>query len=214
VNAVREVTGNHGFAAPVPTAFRDGKPHRLYAYAVSADGKSAQLQGSPKPFKLSPPSQSSTKGDASISLNGITIATAARFGGAIVSLRWNGTEFVDNRDHGREIQTAWQGNNAGECFKPTEAGSAADGSGPDTTSRLLSVTATADSITTVSHPAFWLRPRRGQSECGRDSRQRRHSVLTQPHAVQCAEPVALRRRGGVELLCACNGRRRLHKLLA
>jgi hypothetical protein len=158
VTAALHVRGSHGFVIMVPALFRDGKPHQLHVSAVGIDGKAIELPGSPKTFELPRPSGLPSKGDASVSLNGITVATAARFGGAIASLRWSGKEFVNAQDHGREIQTAWQGNNAGECFNPTEAGSAEDGIGLETTSKVLSTTVTAASITTISNPAFWLKP--------------------------------------------------------
>ncbi len=166
VNADRQIVGNHGFVAMIPASFRDGKSHRLFAFATGFDGKIAELEGSPKQFQLPPLADRHLKGDGSISANGIAIATAARFGGAIASLRWNGIEFVDTQDHGREIQTAWQGNNAGECFNPTEAGSANDSIGLDTTSEVLSATLTENSITTISHPAFWLTPGQTSAFCG------------------------------------------------
>ncbi len=172
VNAAHHVSGSHGFVIMVPVFLRDGKSHQLYVSAAGIDGKAIELQGSPKPFELSRPPGLPSQGDASVSLNGITVATAARFGGAITPLRWNGKEFVNAQDHGREIQTAWQGNNAGECFNPTEAGSAEDGIGLYTTSKLLSTTVTTASITTISNPAFWLKPGKTGPFCGFNPRRR------------------------------------------
>jgi hypothetical protein len=166
VNAAHHVRGSHGFVIMVPAVFRDGEPHQLHVSAAGIDGKTTELDGSPKPFELSRPPGLPSRGDASVSLNGITVATAARFGGAITSLRWNGKEFVNAQDHGREIQTAWQGNNAGECFNPTEAGSADDGIGLHTTSKVLSTTVTATSITTINNPGFWLKPGQTGPFCG------------------------------------------------
>lgn len=166
VNAGRHVNGQHGFTVMIPGKFRDGRPHQLYAYALSADGKRHELSGSPRSFTLTPASDFAIKGDADIASNGISVATAARFAGAIASVRWGGMEFIDTQDHGREIQTAWQGNDAGECFNPTEAGSAYDGFGLTTTSEILSLTTTATSIETVVHPAFWLRAGEKSQWCG------------------------------------------------
>jgi hypothetical protein len=172
VNAAHQISGSHGFLVTVPASLRDGKSHRLYLYAAGVDGKITELQGSPKPFELAPPPGLPTQGDASVTVNGITVATAARFGGAIASLRWNGKQFVNTQDHGREIQTAWQGNDAGECFNPTEAGSANDGIGLGTTSKVLSTTVTDTSITTVSDPAFWLTPGQTSVFCQFNPRRR------------------------------------------
>ena len=36
----------------------------------------------------------------------VIIQTLGQFDGAIVSLTWNGVEFIDHYDHGRELQTS------------------------------------------------------------------------------------------------------------
>jgi hypothetical protein len=97
-------------------------------------------------------------GDAVIHGNGIVIRTTSRLAGAIDSLQWNGQEFVDSLDHGRQIQTAWFVNNCGGIYNPTEAGSASDGRGPATTSILLFLSAKGNVLHTRSRPAFWLDP--------------------------------------------------------
>jgi len=63
----------------------------------------------------------------------IVITTTARLAGAIHSLTWNGKEFIDSADHGRQLQSA-SNFDAGsaftsETFNPTEAGSMHDGPG-------------------------------------------------------------------------------------
>ena len=70
----------------------------------------------------------------------IVIKTTSRTAGAIESLQWGGKEFLDNADHGRELQTCWNGNAgvepiADETFNPTEAGSLDDGLGTNSSSR-------------------------------------------------------------------------------
>src|SRR5205085_4632706 len=64
----------------------------------------------------------------------IVITTTARLAGAIHSLRWNGQEFIDSADHGRQLQSAANFDGGGrffpETFNPTEAGSRKDGAGP------------------------------------------------------------------------------------
>src|SRR5437879_419530 len=56
----------------------------------------------------------------------IVITTTARLAGAIHSLTWNGREFIDSTDHGRQLQSAASFDCAGdfipETFNPTEAG--------------------------------------------------------------------------------------------
>lgn len=59
----------------------------------------------------------------------IVITTTDRVAGTIHSLTWNGKEFIDSTDHGRQLQSAASFNcaKAGdfwpECYNPTEAGS-------------------------------------------------------------------------------------------
>jgi hypothetical protein len=77
-----------------------------------------------------------------------------KFGGAIGSMKFDGQEFVDQSDHGREMQSASSFNGSGECNNPTEAGSSGDKN--VSSSQLLDVELTSDSMKTVSIPAFWL----------------------------------------------------------
>lgn len=92
----------------------------------------------------------------------IVITTTARLAGAIHSLTWNGQEFIDSADHGRQLQSASSFSSGGshwaEAFNPTEAGSRDDGAGTKSTSRLLHSLATADSLQTTTQMAFWLAP--------------------------------------------------------
>ena len=94
----------------------------------------------------------------------IVIRTSARTAGAIYSLTWNGREFIDAADHGRELQSAcsfgrgtWKDFWA-EAYNPTEAGSRRDGAGPASTSRLLSYRAASNELATAIQMAYWLRP--------------------------------------------------------
>ena len=92
----------------------------------------------------------------------IVITTTNRLAGAIHSLTWNGVEFINSHDHGRQLQSAsnfdLNSKFTGETFNPTEAGSRFDGAGPQSTSRLLHLVATQDTLQTTSQMAFWLRP--------------------------------------------------------
>ncbi len=101
----------------------------------------------------------------------IVITTTDRLAGAIHSLRWNGQEFIDSADHGRQLQSAasfdcslpqkfWA-----ECFNPTEAGSRDDGAGSSSTSRLLQIHVDGAELETTTQMAFWLRP--GEKSEGR-----------------------------------------------
>ena len=75
----------------------------------------------------------------------IVITTTSRLAGAIHSLTWNGREFINSVDHGRQLQSAanfdLRSRFTGETFNPTEAGSRNDGAGETSTSRLLHIVA-------------------------------------------------------------------------
>ncbi|MBC8350560.1 MAG: hypothetical protein H8E66_01150 [Planctomycetes bacterium] len=98
----------------------------------------------------------------------IVITTTDRMAGAIHSLTWNGKEFIDSHDHGRQLQSAANfdvgSQFTAETFNPTEAGSRRDGAGQQSTSRLLHLLVTKNSLQTTSQMAFWLRP--GETSSG------------------------------------------------
>ncbi|MBC7816565.1 MAG: hypothetical protein IAG10_06735 [Planctomycetaceae bacterium] len=92
----------------------------------------------------------------------IQIRTTSRLAGAVHSLTWNGQEFINSTDHGRQLQSSSSfssdGKHWAEAFNPTEAGSRDDGAGPNSTSRLLHSVATDDALQTTTQMAFWLSP--------------------------------------------------------
>jgi hypothetical protein len=112
-------------------------------------------------------------GDARIEGGGIVLKTTSRLAGAIDSLTWNGKEFIDSFDHGRQLQSASsfgdiEGEFHAETFNPTEAGSRDDGRGPRSTSVLLRLTAAGNTLETRTRMAFWLKP--GQTSEGTPAR--------------------------------------------
>jgi hypothetical protein len=112
----------------------------------------------------------------------IVIKTTSRMAGAIESLQWGGKEFIDNADHGRELQTCWNGNAgqepiANETFNPTEAGSLDDGGGATSSSRLLEISARGNQLETFSQPAFWLNP--GETSGGIPARNK--TIVSNDH---------------------------------
>jgi hypothetical protein len=136
----------------------------------------------------------------------IVLKTTSRTAGAIASLQWGDKEFLDNADHGRELQTAWNGNAgvepiADETFNPTEAGSLDDDRGATSSSRLLEIHARGNQLETFSQPAFWLNP--GQTSGGKPARNktilsndrlRKRVVIgckNLPHAIDCQLTVSL-----------------------
>ena len=92
----------------------------------------------------------------------IVITTTSRVAGAIHSLTWNGKEFLDSFDHGRQLQSASNLDSGKtfipEVFNPTEAGSMSDGRGEKSSSKLLRIHASGPELETTTRMAFWLRP--------------------------------------------------------
>lgn len=93
----------------------------------------------------------------------IVITTTSRTAGAIHSLKWNGKEFINSFDHGRQLQSAsnldcGNKNYFSETFNPTEAGSRSDGASEKSTSKLLKIKATGNLLETTNQMAFWLKP--------------------------------------------------------
>jgi hypothetical protein len=80
----------------------------------------------------------------------------SQFAGAITSLKWNGREFINIYDHGRQLQSAMQVDGYAECNNPTEAGSEADARKSTSTSALSSIQfASKDSFTAETMMAYW-----------------------------------------------------------
>lgn len=109
----------------------------------------------------------------SIQLDGdpLIIETTNRLAGAVHSIRWQGQEFIDSADHGRQLQSAssfdamldeefWA-----ERYNPTEAGSRRDGATNHSSSRLLGIDASSAELKTSTQMAFWLNP--GEDSQGR-----------------------------------------------
>jgi len=108
-------------------------------------------------------------GRASISapFNGspITVGISSRMAGAIDSLTWGGTQFINAFDHGRELQSASSYDGYGECLNPTEAGSNGDGRGPGSTSLLMALTLGPGQFETRTRMAYWMRPGERSGSC-------------------------------------------------
>jgi hypothetical protein len=88
----------------------------------------------------------------------LTLRTSARMSGAIDSIQWRGKEFINAFDHGRELQSACSFDGYGECLNPTEAGSGTDGTGPVSSSLLVSGKARGRTLETTIEMAYWLAP--------------------------------------------------------
>ena len=92
----------------------------------------------------------------------LVIRTTSRLAGAIDSVKWDGVEFIDSHDHGRQLQSAINADVDGvyhvECYNPTEAGSVVDALGPKTTSRLEALSVKDGVLSTRTRMAYWLAP--------------------------------------------------------
>jgi alpha-tubulin suppressor-like RCC1 family protein len=104
---------------------------------------------------------------ASVFGHPLTISTSTQYAGAVTSFYWNGKEFVDNYDHGRQFQTAASFFNRYECYNPNEAGSHYDGQGPTSSSQLLWLTKHSNvSLESQTRPAFFRLYNDGDAACG------------------------------------------------
>ena len=118
-------------------------------------------------------------GDAEISglVGGkpLVIRTTSRLAGAIDSVKWDGVEFIDSHDHGRQLQSAINADVDGvyqvECYNPTEAGSVVDALGPRSTSRLEFLSVKDGVLETRTRMAFWLAP--GMQSHGQPAQNRK-----------------------------------------
>ncbi|HEV2803331.1 MAG TPA: hypothetical protein VGW57_00235 [Chthoniobacterales bacterium] len=76
--------------------------------------------------------------------------------GAITSLKLGNVEFVDNTDHGRQIQSAIQLNGHGEYYNPNEAGALDDQDFSSSTSDLLGLNIpSSNRLMTMTDMAYW-----------------------------------------------------------
>jgi|GEM_PF-2473494 hypothetical protein len=112
---------------------------------------------------LSPPNIYASE-QLTINNGDVTITTNSDYGGGIVSLRRSGLEYVELEDHGRGIQIAWQNNNLGECWNPTEQGNR-ESFGTINFPNIISYTKTNQSIQAVTNPTYWIKPGEESISC-------------------------------------------------
>src|SRR5258708_6610124 len=111
INTVYGITGNHGFGIFTPASLKDGQRHLIYADAIdSASGPNPLIANSPKVITCAAPGPNRVNGNSQISAiaggSSLTISTSDQTAGAITSIIWNGKEFINSYDHGRELQSA------------------------------------------------------------------------------------------------------------
>ncbi|MEE7493068.1 hypothetical protein [Methylobacterium oryzae] len=97
----------------------------------------------------------------------IAVSVSSRTAGAIDSLTWGGTQFINAHDHGRELQSAASFDGYGECLNPTEAGSDGDANGPHSSSLLITLELGAATLLTRSQMAYFMSPGRPVGGCPR-----------------------------------------------
>ena len=106
----------------------------------------------------------------------LKLTITPRLAGAVHSIQWQGQEFIDSHDHGRQLQSASNFDAgtpfSGETFNPTEAGSRNDAAGPTSTSKLLHLSYSTHQLQTTSQMAFWLAP--DQTSSGRPAKNKSH----------------------------------------
>ena len=163
VNRVTGYPGDHGFSWTIPDEYRNA--YRIfYAYGIdSTGGSNTQLTGT---HAIGTKPSGDSQISALVGGSALVIRTTSRLAGAIGSITWNGKEFINNYDHGRELQSASSYDGFGECFNPTEAGSGHDGTGPGTTSELQALYASGNVLSTQTRMAYWLRPGETSPYCG------------------------------------------------
>jgi hypothetical protein len=78
---------------------------------------------------------------------------------AVCSVKWNGKEFIDDFDHGRQLQSAFSFDGRGEGYNPTEAGASylTDGLNPSPSSSVNDgiVIDSAEQVRTTTRMAYW-----------------------------------------------------------
>lgn len=85
----------------------------------------------------------------------LSVGTSSQFAGAVSSIKWGGKEFINNWDHGRQLQLNSQFFNRFICYNPYEAGSFDDGKSSTSTSRLLSLTASGNRLEATTQMAWY-----------------------------------------------------------
>jgi hypothetical protein len=105
--------------------------------------------------------------------NPTTVSCSAKFAGAIDSIMFDGFEFINSYDHGRQAQFAWQYGSTptgtaiqptfdatyAERFNPTEAGNEADAVGYATSAWLRGNTPIDSNVLqTITEMAYWKQP--------------------------------------------------------
>lgn len=87
----------------------------------------------------------------------LTVSTSTQYAGAVMSIKWADKEYINNWDHGRQLQLNSQFFNRFICYNPYEAGGFSDGAGPTSSSKLLSLTASGNQLQSTTQMAWYYR---------------------------------------------------------
>lgn len=87
----------------------------------------------------------------------LTVSTSSQFAGAVSSIKWGNKEYINNWDHGRQLQLNSQFFNRFICYNPYEAGGFDDGQLPTSSSKLLSITASGNRLEATTQMAWYYR---------------------------------------------------------
>lgn len=157
------VAGPHGFRYPIPSKYRDGEPHTLYAYGIASSGVGSDnmlLSAEPQTFVLE---STVVRLDNGV----IQFGVEPRCGGTLVEVTWRGRNFVNNSDcTGRQVQAALYDGNAtydgcSGCqgnwgWDPVQGGDIHNFGSP-----LLAKKVTADSVYIATRPNEWYPDNKG-----------------------------------------------------
>ncbi|MEY2508105.1 MAG: hypothetical protein QOH01_2434 [Verrucomicrobiota bacterium] len=110
-----------------------------------------------------PASDAQVNGNATISApvfdTTLSLSTSTQFAGSVTSIKFRGKEFINNWDRGRQLQQNLQFFNRFECYNPYEAGSLYDALNQPTSSKLLSLNANGNTLTSSTQMAWYLHQR-------------------------------------------------------
>lgn len=100
----------------------------------------------------------------------LTLKTSTQYGAGISSIVWNGKEFVNNFDHGRQFSVNASFFNLYECYNPYETGTREDGNKPTSSAKVLSLSTAGNALSSSTQMCWYLAtrtPRDGfGEECG------------------------------------------------
>jgi alpha-tubulin suppressor-like RCC1 family protein len=117
-------------------------------------------------FLCSLSSHAQVNGNATISApvfdTTLSLSTSTQFAGSVTSIKFRGKEFINNWDRGRQLQQNLQFFNRFECYNPYEAGSLYDSLDKPTSSKLLSLSANGNTLTSSTQMAWYLHQRESQ----------------------------------------------------